>query len=104
MTINLTTTVQVMPYAQSVAHAEVIHPTVQQAAATELQQAMREENTQVPHVEEQDSMESIAEEDRNKRRERPPLPKRQARSRPEEEQTAPTHVTPWTGNIIDAKI
>ncbi|QLA16416.1 hypothetical protein [Desulfolutivibrio sulfoxidireducens] len=105
MSINLTTIIQVMPYAQNVAHAEVIQPTVQQAAATDLAQiAMREEQTQVPKVEEQDGAESIKDENHQDRRQRHPLPKRHAQARPEEEETAPTHVTPWTGNIIDAKI
>ncbi len=106
MSINLTTLVQVMPYAQNVAHAEVIHPTVQQAAATELaQQAMREEQKQVQKVEEQEAAESIKDEHPDQRREYGHSPQRRAKApQDEEEQTTPAHVTPWTGNIIDAKV
>jgi hypothetical protein len=104
MSIDLSTVLQVMPYAQNVAHAEVIHPGVQQATAAELAlQRLREEGEQVPTVEEQDAADSIKDQDEERRRDGRQPRKRQARN-PAEEETTPTHVTPWTGNIIDAKI
>ncbi len=105
MSIDLSTVLQVMPYAQNVAHAEVIHPGVQQATAAELAlMRLREEGEQVPKVEEQDAAESITDQDEQRRRDGRQPRKRQARHPAEEEETTPTHVTPWTGSIIDAKI
>jgi len=105
MSIDLSTVLQVMPYAQNVAHAEVIHPGVQQATAAELAlQRLREESEQVPKLEEQDAADSITDQDEERRREGRQPRKRHAKPSAEDEETAPTHITPWTGNIIDAKI
>ncbi|KUG28430.1 hypothetical protein ASZ90_001671 [hydrocarbon metagenome] len=105
MSIDLSTLFQVMPYAQNVAHAEVIHPGVQQATAAELAlQRLKEEEKQVPKLEEQDAAESVSEQDEERRREKRHPHRRQARNPSGEEETAPARITPWTGNIIDAKI
>jgi hypothetical protein len=105
MSIDLSTVLQVMPYAQNVAHAEVTHPAVQQATASELaMQQLKEEEKQVPKLEEQDAADAVNDEDEERRRGSRHPGKRQARDMPRDEHTTPAHVSPWTGNIIDAKI
>jgi hypothetical protein len=105
MSIDISTLFQAMPYAQNVAHAEVIQPVVQQTMAAELAlQRMQEEEKQVPKLEEQDAAETVKDQDEERRREGRQPRKHQARQHDAPEDTNPTHITPWTGNIIDAKI
>lgn len=105
MSIDLSTVFQVMPYAQNVAHAEVIHPAAQQAAATELaRQEIKKEEQQVARLEEQDGAEAVKDQDEERRREARHPGKRRAHDAPADEETAPAHVSPWMGNIIDAKV
>jgi len=105
MSIDLSTIFQVMPYAQNVAHAEVIHPAVQQATATELaKQHMKEEEQQVQKLEEQDGADAINDQDEKRRQEERHPGRRQARDMPTDEHTNPAHISPWTGNLVDAKI
>jgi len=105
MSINLTTLFQVMPYAQNVAHAEMVLPQAQQAAATLLaQENLQKSQSQIQKVDEQEGAESVKDENggrkggtEHRRRRKPPEPE------PEIAQAA-SNASPWSGNIINRRI
>jgi len=104
MSIDLTTVFQVMPYAQNVAHAELVQPDAQLAASQLLaQQALAEQNKQTSRIEQQEAMDSVTED-----RQRQPSGQQHAGSRrkhqPEEEETQTGNSTPFAGHIINVKI
>lgn len=108
MSINLTTLVQVMPYAQNVAHAELVHPQVQQAVAAQAaQESLRHENEQVQKTEKQDGPATVKEDGRRngggasgRRRQKRPEPEPQA----EDDAGQGASFTPFAGHIINMKI
>jgi hypothetical protein len=104
MSIDLTTIIQAMPYAQNVAQAELVHPDAQLAASQAFaQQVLAEQQKQTPRIEQQDAAETVGDRNRRQKQDR-----RQMRSRrappPETEETQPSNPTPFAGHIIDRKI
>jgi hypothetical protein len=104
MSIDLTTIFQAMPYAQNVAHAELVHPEAQLAASQAFaQQLLTEEKKQTAKIEQQDAAETVGEEKQHKKSDHPPPHTRRAQQ-PEAEETQPSNPTPFAGHIIDKKI
>ncbi len=104
MSIDLTTVFQAMPYAQNVAHAELVHPEIHLAVSQVLaQQALAEQNKQTPRIEKQDAMGTV--QDKGQRQapgQRRPLPRRHPPAESEETQSA--NPTPFAGHILDMKV
>jgi hypothetical protein len=104
MSIDLTTIFQAIPYAQNVAHAELVHPEAQLASSQAFaQQMLAEEKKQTAKIEQQDSAETVNEEKQRQKSDHPPPHARQARQT-EAEETQPSNPTPFAGHIIDKKI
>jgi len=102
--MDLTTVFQTMPYVQNVAHAELVHPEIQQAVAQVLAQqylAKREKQTQ--RIEKQDTLATVQDERNPQGKE---ASRRRARRAPAaaETETQAANSTPFAGHIIDVKI
>ncbi len=104
MSIDLTTIFQALPYAQNVAHAELVHPDASLAATQAMaQQVLAEQNKQTQRIEKQDAADTVG--DQKQRQ-----PKGQGRHRPrraprpEPEETQASNPTPFAGHIINMKI
>jgi len=102
--MDLTTVFQTMPYVQNVAHAELVHPEIQQAVAQVLaQQYLAKREKQAPRIEKQDALATVQDE-------RNPQGKGQSRRRARrspavaEAETQAANSTPFAGHIIDMKI
>ena len=105
MPIDLTTTVQALPYVQNVAHAELVQPEAQLLASQALaQQTLAEQHKQPQRIEQQDAMDSVRDEEK-KGRPDPRRSKRKARlAQAEAEETQTSNSTPFAGHIINLKI
>jgi len=107
MSINLTTLFQVMPYAQNVAHAEMVAPQAQQAAATLVaQEHLQKDQNLVQKVEEQDGAEAVKDENGG-RKGGTGQRRRRAPKKPEpdlDDAPAASNASPWSGNIINRRI
>jgi hypothetical protein len=104
MSMDLTTVFQTMPYVQNVAHAELVHPEIQQAVTQVLaQQFLAEREKQTQRIEKQDAMTSVQD---DKRRQDKRQPGRRSRRAPTagDETTQAANSTPFAGHIIDMKI
>ena len=105
MPIDLTTTIQAIPYAQNVAHAELVHPDAQLAASQLLaRQTLLEQHKQAPPVEKLEKMETVGDERQRQQQERRPLRERRNHEQSTEPDSAPSNPTPFAGHIIDRKI
>ena len=105
MDMDLTTIFQAMPYAQNVAHAELVHPQVQQAVSQVLaRQVLEEQQKQTQPIERQDGLNTVQEDGQRQ----PSGQGRQGRQRrrpvPQDEQTQAANTTPFAGHILDLKI
>ena len=106
MDMDLTAIFQAMPYAQNVAHAELVQPQAQQAVSQVLaRQLIEEQQKQTPPIERQDALATVQEDGRRQ----PSGQGRQGtgkrrRSAPEDQATQAANTTPFAGHIIDMKI
>ncbi len=104
MSINLTTIFQVMPYAQNVAHAELVAPQTQQVVSTMLaQEALKHEQSQVQKVEKQEHPETVAEE-RQARGDAWEQQQRKREKEPEPEEAPLSNASPWSGNLVNKRV
>jgi len=104
MSIDLTTVFQLMPYAQNVAHADLVHPGASLVAAqTQAQQALAEQNKQTQPIEPQEGADAVGDE---KQHEKPEHRQSKGRGqhRAEEEETQASNSTPFAGHIINMKV
>ena len=105
MSIDLTTIFQVMPYAQNVAHADLVHPGASLVAAqAQAQQTLAEQGKQTQPIEQQEGTDAVKDEKprdkpQNQRQHRE---KRQAR--PEDQETQASNSTPFAGHILNMKV
>ncbi|EHJ46856.1 hypothetical protein DFW101_0840 [Solidesulfovibrio carbinoliphilus subsp. oakridgensis] len=106
MSIDLTTVFQALPYAQNVAHAELVQPQAGLAASQLLaEQVLAEQNKQTPRIEQQDAADTVGDKEqqgRQARDQRQHRPRRPAP--PEAEETQASNPTPFAGHIINMKI
>lgn len=105
MPIDLTTVFQVMPYAQNVAHAELVQPEAQLAASQALaQQTLAEQNKQTARIEQQDAADAVGDGRQRQAPGRSPSRRRRAPGPQEQEETQAGNSTPFAGHIINMKI
>lgn len=104
MSLDLTTVFQTMPYVQNVAHAELVHPEIQQAVAQVLaQQYLAEREKQAQRIEKQDALATVQDE-RNPHGQGKSRRRSRRAKTPGETETQAANSTPFAGHIIDMKI
>lgn len=104
MSIDLTTIFQALPYAQNVAHAELVHPDASLAATQAMaQQVLAEQNKQTQRIEKQDAAETVGDQKQRQPKDQGQHRPRRA-PRPEPEETQASNPTPFAGHIINMKI
>lgn len=104
--LNITTLIAQLPYLSNVAHAEAVHPEVQQAATAQMaQQALKDQNEQVQKIDAQDGSEPISDED-ERRRGRGGQRRAQRRAAPpaQEEPVVVSNASPWVGLLVNTKV
>lgn len=105
MSIDLTTIFQTMPYAQNVAHAELVQPEAALAASQELaRQALAEQNKQPQRIEEQDSLDSVTDQKERQASGQQQSFRQRRKAPAEDEETQASNPSPFAGHIIDRKI